>query len=61
MEFFVGWDRDRTDYTLRYVARVVSPGTYTWESAVLQPTADPASGLVVPPTTITITTPVGGS
>ncbi len=57
VEFCVGWAPDRSEYTLRYVARVVTPGTYTWEPAVVQSTVDPSSGLTVPPTTITIQTP----
>jgi uncharacterized protein YfaS (alpha-2-macroglobulin family) len=57
VEFLVGWDPKRSDYTLRYVARVVTPGTYTWETPVLQSTVDPAWGLTVAPTTITIRTP----
>jgi hypothetical protein len=55
--FLVGWDPKQSDYTLRYVARVVTPGAYTWETSVLQSTADPAWGLTVAPTTITIRTP----
>ena len=57
VEFLVGWDPKQSDYTLRYVARVVTPGTYTWEASVLQSAADPGWGLTVAPTTITIRTP----
>ncbi|MHB8959957.1 MAG: alpha-2-macroglobulin family protein, partial [Candidatus Limnocylindrales bacterium] len=57
VEFCVGWAPDRSQYTLRYVARVVTPGTYTWEPEVLQSTTDPASGLTGPATTIEIATP----
>ena len=59
VEFLVGWDPTRLGYTLRYVARVVTPGTYTWEPSVLQSTVDPAWGLTVAPATITIGTPGG--
>jgi uncharacterized protein YfaS (alpha-2-macroglobulin family) len=59
VEFCAGGDPKRTAYTLRYVARVVTPGTYTWEPAVLQSTAAPAEGVAVAPTTITIETPGG--
>jgi uncharacterized protein YfaS (alpha-2-macroglobulin family) len=57
--FSVGWDPKRGDYQLRYVARVVSPGRYRWEPAVLQSLLDPASGLTVPQTTITVLGPAG--
>jgi len=39
---------------LRYVARVVSPGTYTWESAIVQSTVASESVALTPATTITI-------
>ncbi len=57
VEFCVGWAPDRSQYTLRYVARVVTPGTYTWEPAVIQSTVDPSSGTTVAPTAITISAP----
>lgn len=45
--------------SLRYLARVVTPGTFTWEPAVLQSTIDPKDGLTIPATSITIQTPRG--
>ncbi len=60
VELMVGWDPRRSEYWARYVAHVVSPGSYTWEPSVLQSLVDPASGLTVPATTVTISTPVPG-
>jgi hypothetical protein len=57
VEFCAGWDDRAADDTLRYVARVVTPGSYTWEPAVLQSTVDPASGVTTPATTLEIATP----
>ena len=57
VEFCAGYDPKRTEYTLRYVARVVTPGTYAWEPAVLQSMADPSVGVVLAPTSITIRAP----
>jgi hypothetical protein len=54
VEFCVGMDDTRATYSLRYNARVVAPGTYAWEPAVLQMVSNPAVGVVVPATTITI-------
>lgn len=42
------------DFTLGYSARVVSPGTFTWEPAVVQSVAAPAVGATTPVTTYTI-------
>jgi hypothetical protein len=42
------------DFTLGYSARVVSPGTFTWEPAVVQSIAAPAVGATTPVTTYTI-------
>ena len=39
---------------LSYIARVVDPGTYAWEPAVLQSTITPDRGVVTPSTTVTI-------
>jgi len=36
------------------VARVVTPGTYLWEPAVLQSEVVPDQGVVTDPTTVTI-------
>jgi len=57
VEFLLGWDPIRSEYAARYVARVVTPGTYTWEAAVLQSTVDPAWGITLAPDSITIRTP----
>ena len=39
---------------LRYVARVVTPGTYTWEPAILQSGLAPDQGMLIPAPTLTI-------
>lgn len=59
VEFSVGWDPNSQQYTLRYLARVVTPGTYTWEPAIAQSTLDPTEGVVTKATTITIEAPGG--
>lgn len=59
VEFCAGYDTKRSAYAMRYVARVVTPGTYTWEPAVLQSMTDPSVGIVLEPTTVTISTPAG--
>lgn len=58
VEFCAG-DIHYPTQSLRYLARVVTPGTFTWEPAVLQSTMDPKDGVIVPATTITIRTPRG--
>ena len=40
--------------TLRYIARVVSPGTYRWEPAVIQSSIVREHGAVLPATTVVI-------
>jgi alpha-2-macroglobulin len=45
---------DRTDVTLGYTARVVSPGTYRWEPAVVQAAAAPTVGSATAEFTYTI-------
>ena len=40
--------------TLRYLARVVTPGTYRWEQAVLQSPIVPEQGIVLPAFDVTI-------
>ena len=50
----VGVDPARSQHSLRYTARVAAPGTYVWEPAILQMASNPAAGVVVPATTITI-------
>jgi hypothetical protein len=52
--FCVGPDPKRTDFRLRWAARVVTPGTYTWEPAVLQSPVDPTVGVVLPKQTLTV-------
>ena len=54
VEFCVVKDPNRAVQTLRYVARVVTPGTYRWEGAVLQSTLVPDQGLVIAPVSVTI-------
>jgi len=44
----------RTSFTLRYVARVVTPGTYAWEPAVAQSGTDEAIANLTPASSITI-------
>ena len=55
VSFCIGLDPRQTDYRLRWAARVVTPGTYTWEPAVLQSPVDPSVGVVLPAGTVTIT------
>jgi hypothetical protein len=43
--------------TLSYLARVVDPGTYTWEPAVLQSSIVPDQGVATPVTTVSIGNP----
>ena len=52
--FCLGPDKNQTDFRLRWAARVITPGTYTWEPAVLQSPVDPTVGVVLPPGTLTI-------
>jgi hypothetical protein len=40
--------------TLRYIARVVTPGAYLWEPAVLQSSIVPDQGLATNSVTVTI-------
>jgi uncharacterized protein YfaS (alpha-2-macroglobulin family) len=54
VEFCVTRDPKQPVQTLRYVARVVTPGTYLWEGAVLQSTVVPEQGLVIDPVSVTI-------
>ena len=46
--FTIGGDPKVGEWTLRYVARVVTPGRYRWEPAILQSDLDPATGLLLP-------------
>ncbi|HEX5589406.1 MAG TPA: Ig-like domain-containing protein [Candidatus Limnocylindrales bacterium] len=53
----VRWCVDPSDgrtAELRYAARVVTPGTFTWEPAVIQHVAAPEVGATTPATTYTI-------
>ena len=54
VEFCVVPNARQPVQTLRYVARVVTPGTYLWEPAVLQSEIVPDQGLAIDPVTITI-------
>ncbi len=55
VEFTVWRDPERpTSPVLRYVARVVTPGTYAWEPAVIQSSVAPDQGLALPAGTVTI-------
>jgi uncharacterized protein YfaS (alpha-2-macroglobulin family) len=54
VSFCVEPSGDKRSFTLRYVARVVTAGTYGWEPAVAQsPTSDSIANLT-PPSTLTI-------
>jgi hypothetical protein len=44
----------RPTHTLRYLARVITSGTYAWEPAVLQSSLVPELGVIVPATEVTI-------
>ena len=55
VEFCVTADARRPDQELTYLARVVDPGSYTWEPAVLQSSVLPDQGVVTPATMVTIT------
>jgi hypothetical protein len=54
VEFCVQRDPKRPVQELRYVARVVDPGTYAWEPAVLQSSIVPEQGLTTPGATLVI-------
>ena len=54
VEFCVDEDPDRPTQTLRYVARVVTPGVYRWEASVLQSPLIPEQGSSIKPSRITI-------
>jgi uncharacterized protein YfaS (alpha-2-macroglobulin family) len=53
-DFCVQRDPKHPVVTLRYIARVVSPGTYRWEPAVIQSSIVREHGAVVPATTAVI-------
>jgi len=48
VDFCVSPDPKQPTQHLRYVARVVSPGTYRWESPVIQSSIVPDFGMVLP-------------
>lgn len=54
VEFCVTRNPHQSVRELRYLARVVSPGTYTWEPAVLQSEQMPERGLVIGPVSVTV-------
>ena len=54
VEFCVSRNPKLPVQELRYLARVVSPGSYTWEPAVLQSDAMPDRGVVMKPGTVRI-------
>ena len=54
VEFCVTHKPGTATQTLGYLARVVDPGTYAWEPAVLQSSVVPDQGVVTPAGTVTI-------
>jgi hypothetical protein len=52
--FRFGEDSKTVTWVLRYVARVVTPGTYRWEPAVLQSDVAPDEGIVLPSSEVVI-------
>jgi hypothetical protein len=54
VDFCVDRDLEVLKHTMRYRARVVTPGTYRWESSVLQSSIVPEQGIVVPGFDLTI-------
>jgi hypothetical protein len=54
VEFCVRYDPELPSHLLRYVARVVTPGTYAWEPAVVQSELIPDQGMALDPTTVII-------
>ncbi len=54
VDFCIGVDPRVPVHTLRYVARVVTAGTYRWEETLLQSVLDPGTGTVLPASSITI-------
>jgi uncharacterized protein YfaS (alpha-2-macroglobulin family) len=60
VEFCVSRNPKAPVQVLRYVARVVNPGTYAWEPAVLQSTIVPDQGLATGSSSVTIRGSTGG-
>jgi uncharacterized protein YfaS (alpha-2-macroglobulin family) len=54
VDFCVYRDPRRPVQTLRYLARVVTPGAYRWEPAVLQSSLVPTQGTILPAFEVTI-------
>ncbi len=54
VDFCVSRSHQSSMHRLRYLARVVTPGTYRWESTVLQSSVVPEQGIVLRPTEVTI-------
>ncbi len=54
VDFCVSPDPKVPTQTLRYLARVVTSGTYRWESAILQSSVIPEQGVVLSPFEVTI-------
>jgi hypothetical protein len=54
VDFCISPDAGGPTLKLRYLARVVTSGTYRWEPAILQSTADPSEGALVPAREVTI-------
>jgi hypothetical protein len=54
VDFCVARDPKKPTQTLRYLARVVTPGTYRWEPALLQSSIVFEQGIVLPAFDVTI-------
>ena len=54
VDFCVGFDSKHPTQRLRYAARVVTPGSYRWEPAVLQSSIVRDWGIVLPAFEVTI-------
>ena len=54
VSFCVSYDPQAPSHLLYYVARVVTPGTYTWEPAVVQSELIPSQGMALDPTTVIV-------
>ena len=54
LDFCLEPDSSQRTVRLRYAARVVTPGTYTWEPTIVQSALDPTVGALIPAATLTI-------
>ena len=54
LDFCLDPDSRQRTVRLRYAARVVTPGTYTWEPTIVQSALDPTVGALIPAATLTI-------